>query len=131
MTTDRQAITVAAGRELTDMQWKFVKALTSGECDPDQAAIDAGYSKHTAGQQAYELLQKDHIRTAYTTLMSHKLMKMGGEASNQLATLLTNARSERVRMEIAQDILDRLGLRAPEKHDHRVSGEVSVSIDLS
>lgn len=129
--TERKAITVAAGKELTNMQWRFVKALASGSHDPESAAIEAGYSTHTASQQAYELLNKDHVKAAYTTLLGNRLMSMGGDATETLAHLLKHARSERVKMEIAQDVLDRLGMRAPEKVDHRVSGEVSVAIDLS
>jgi phage terminase small subunit len=131
MATERKAISIAAGKDLTDMQWNFVKALASGSHDPEEAAIEAGYSEHSAARQAYELLAKDHVKAAYVTLLGNRMMSMGASATDQLAKLLENARSERVRMEVAQDVLDRLGLRASEKIDHRVSGEVSVSIDLS
>jgi len=44
--------------------------------------------------------------------------------------LQDSAKSDYVRLQAAQDILDRSGFKAVEKHAHAIKGEVIVSIDL-
>tara|TARA_R100001377_G_scaffold68305_1_gene43585 strand:- start:527 stop:700 length:174 start_codon:yes stop_codon:yes gene_type:complete len=52
------------------------------------------------------------------------------QASHQLVHLVNNAKSDYVRLEASKDVLDRMGLRAPEKVSHQVGGELSIKIDL-
>ena len=52
-------------------------------------------------------------------------------ASSKLVKLASGAKSEYVQLEASKDILDRAGLRAPEKHMHLHAGDIKVSIDLS
>lgn len=40
------------------------------------------------------------------------------------------ARSEYVALQATQDVLNRLGLKAPDKHDVKVAGDITVHIDL-
>ena len=54
-------------------------------------------------------------------------------APKALATverLAVTARSEKVQLEAAADLLNRAGIKAPDRVDHRINGEISVSIDL-
>jgi hypothetical protein len=44
--------------------------------------------------------------------------------------LSTSAKSDYVRLQAAQDILDRAGHKAVEKQAHAVIGELNVRIDL-
>jgi len=44
---------------------------------------------------------------------------------------LMDAKSEYVRLQAAQDVLNRVGIKAPDRVDHRVHGDVTVNIDLS
>jgi hypothetical protein len=53
------------------------------------------------------------------------------KASQKLMQLSHGAKSEYVQLEASKDILDRAGLRAPEKHMHLHAGDIKVSIDLS
>ena len=64
------------------------------------------------------------------SLVAIRLMTKTTGASSTLIDLATGAKSEYVRLQAAQDLLDRVGMKAPEKVDHRVTGELSVSIDL-
>lgn len=116
--------------KLTDMQLAFVTHFVSNGGEREQAAIDAGYSKDTARQQAYELLRKPHVMQAIIEASAVELASNAPVAVRRLHEL-TKARSEYVALQASQDILDRVGMKAPEKHDHRVAGDIRVSIDLS
>lgn len=119
-----------ADHKLTDMQAAFVRELVSNGGNQSQAAISAGYSEQTARQQAYELLRKPNVLQA---VLEHSAAELVGRSPEAISTLqrLLNARSEYVALQAAQDILDRTGLKAAEKHDHRIAGDISVQIDLS
>ena len=52
-------------------------------------------------------------------------------ASKRLIELSSGARSEYVQLEASRDILDRVGLRAPEKVKHSFEGDIKVNIDLT
>ena len=116
--------------KLTDMQRAFVRELVSNGGDRTEAAIHAGYSPHTAREQAYELLAKPHVMQA---VLEATMMEFIGDAPKAQAKLtqLLNAKSEYVSLEAAKEILDRAGLKPVQKHDHRVAGDIQVSIDLS
>ena len=52
-------------------------------------------------------------------------------ASKRLIELSTGARSEYVQLEASRDILDRVGLRAPDKVSHNIQGDIKINIDLT
>jgi hypothetical protein len=52
-------------------------------------------------------------------------------ASRKLIDLSSGARSEYVQLEASRDILDRVGMRAPDKVAHNVTGDIKINIDLS
>lgn len=118
------------GEKLTKMQQAFVDALVSNGGHPENAALEAGYSAKTARVQAYELLGKSHVMNAFQLRLALELSVKAPEAMQTLTSLMTSSRSEYVRLQAAQDVLDRIGMRASEKVDHRVGGDVRVSIDL-
>lgn len=117
-------------KELTDMQQAFVAAFVRNHGDKEQAAIDAGYSKRSAREQAYELLRKPHVLHAILEASVAELISSAPKAISRLHDLM-EARSEYVALQASQDVLDRLGLKSAEKHDHRVAGDISVQIDLT
>jgi hypothetical protein len=45
--------------------------------------------------------------------------------------LSSGARSEYVQLEASRDILDRVGLRAPDKVSHNIQGDIKINIDLT
>jgi hypothetical protein len=52
-------------------------------------------------------------------------------ASKRLIELSTGAKSEYVQLEASRDILDRVGLRAPDKVSHNIQGDIKINIDLT
>ncbi len=117
-------------KELTPMQAAFVDAFVSNGGHKTEAAIEAGYSKDTARSQAYELLAKPHVIQAIMARTMNELVMQSPVAVQRLHDLLS-AKSEYVRLQAAQDVLNRVGLKAPDRVDHRVHGDVTVNIDLS
>ena len=116
--------------KITDQQMKFVEKLVTNGGQLEQAAIDAGYSKHSARRQAYALLDKSHVMEAYMRTLANELKASAGGAAKTITSLATGARSEYVKLQAAQDLLDRIGMKAPDKVQHSVSGDVNISIDL-
>jgi hypothetical protein len=52
-------------------------------------------------------------------------------ASRKLIELSGNARSEYVQLEASRDILDRVGMRVPDRVKHSIEGDIKINIDLS
>ena len=52
-------------------------------------------------------------------------------ASRKMIELSSGARSEYVQLEASRDILDRVGMRAPDKVAHNIQGDIKINIDLS
>jgi hypothetical protein len=52
-------------------------------------------------------------------------------ASKRMIELSSGARSEYVQLEASRDILDRVGLRAPDRVAHNLTGDIKINIDLS
>lgn len=118
-----------SGRELTPMQEAFVDAFVSNGGNRTDAAISAGYSKATAREQAYELLAKPHIMQAIMARTMNELIVQSPAAVQRLRSLL-QAKSEYVALQAAQDLLNRVGLKAPDRVDHKLAGNIQVNIDL-
>ena len=111
---------------LTELQDRFVDAYVSNGGRIEKAAIEAGYSEtsaRTLGKDS-RILQEIYRRTVEQIALA---------APKALATverLAVTARSEKVQLEAAADLLNRAGIKAPDRVDHRINGEISVSIDL-
>lgn len=121
--------TLTTASKLTTKQAAFVSALVRNGGDREQAAIDAGYSPRSARTQAYQLLAIPHVVAAIVEQTGMELAAAVPRASATLIKLL-EGKSEYVRLEAANSLLDRVGMKAPERHDHRVSGDITVNIDL-
>lgn len=117
--------------DLTLKQDAFVDAYVANGGQGTLAAKEAGYSESGAHVEANRLLknpliiQEVHRRT---------VMAIGAalpSALNTVRRLSESAKSEYVQLEASRDLLDRAGMRAAQRIDHRVDGELRVSIDLS
>jgi hypothetical protein len=53
------------------------------------------------------------------------------KASQKLIQLSDSAKSEYVQLEASKDILDRVGLRVPEKRQNEIVGDIKINIDLT
>ncbi len=116
-------------KQLTAKEQAFVEAYVRLDGNREAAVLEAGYNSSYPRQQAHDLLKKPHIMQA---ILEETGMRLVSSAPKALATLhrLLDAKSDYVSLEAAKDILDRSGFKPSEKHDHRISGDVSISIDL-
>jgi phage terminase small subunit len=120
---------LTASNPLTDKQAAFVDAFVSNNGNKVEAAIAAGYSQSCARIQAYQLLHKPHVVQAIMDRCALELISNAPAAISRIHELLY-AKSEYVALEAAKDILDRSGFKPVDKHDHRIAGDISVTIDL-
>tara|TARA_R110000796_G_scaffold3212_12_gene12313 strand:- start:363 stop:740 length:378 start_codon:yes stop_codon:yes gene_type:complete len=121
---------VKKNQPLTDMQQAFIDEYVTNGGEREAAAIHAGYSPSTARVQAYDLMRKPHVLHAILERCAEGFISDAPKATQRLRELM-NARSEYVSLQATQDVLDRAGLKPTERVDHRIAGDVSVSIDLS
>jgi len=117
--------------KLTEKQNAFVDAYVANGGRGTQAARDAGYADKSAHVEANRLLKNPLI---LQEIYRRTVMELGASAPQALATvreLAVSAKSDYVRLEASKDILDRAGLKAPDRVDQRLDGELRVVIDLS
>jgi phage terminase small subunit len=116
--------------KLTDKQLAFVRNLVGNGGNRTQAALDAGYSPKCAREQAYDLMRIPHVMQA---VLEHTMAEFISNAPAATTTLtkLLEGKSEYVRLEAAKDLLDRAGLKPVTNVNHKVAGDISVSIDLT
>lgn len=116
---------------LTELQDRFVDAYVTNGGAVEKAAIEAGYSEASARTLGSRLLKDDRVLQEIYRRTVNRVAVTAPKALAVVETLATSARSEKVRFDAAADLLNRAGLKAPERIDHRVGGEISVHIDLS
>lgn len=123
-------ITITPNRPdgLTDMQARVAEGVVLYGLDKQSAINEAGYASLSAG---YAALRTPKVIEYIQQLIREYLTGSAIKAIHQVDHLITNARSEYVRLEAARDILDRAGFKPVEKHAHLHGGQVSVKIDLS
>ena len=116
---------------LTEKQTALVEHLvTNGGTIKDAAAV-AGYAEGETGRvSASKTLALPHVQTYMMERMRQELGVKATLAAHQVARLAVNAKSEYVQLEASKDIMDRAGLKAPEKHMHLHAGDIKVEIDL-
>ena len=116
---------------LTAKQEALVEHLVANGGTVKAAAEAAGYSAGESGRvSASKALALPHVQ-AY--MMQRVRDELGTRATLALSTvskLASNAKSEYVQLEASKDLLDRAGLKAPEKHMHLHAGDIKVEIDL-
>jgi len=121
--------------ELTDKQKALVDIIVSTGCSIIEGAEKAGYStkvsRESARVSASRTLRLPKVQRYMMECVSRTIGLGAVTASNKLVQLSNNAKSEYVQLEASKDILDRVGLRTPDKVNHQVVGDIKVSIDLS
>lgn len=116
---------------LTDLQDRFVDAYVTNGGRIEAAAIEAGYSEDSARTLGSRLLKQDKVLAEIYRRTMGRVAVVAPKALDVVERLAQGSRSDKVRLEAAIDLLNRAGLKAPERVDHRVSGDISVQIDLS
>lgn len=116
---------------LTELQDKFIDAYVSNGGRIEAAAIEAGYSEASARTLGSRLVKDDRVLAEIYRRTVGRVAVTAPKALHIVETLAQSSRSDKVRLEAAMDLLNRAGLRAPERIDHRIGGEIHVQIDLS
>ena len=121
--------------ELTEKQKKLVDTIVTTGCSIKEGAKIAGYSSkgsEEAGRvSASRTLRLPKVQSYMQRSIANTLGLGAVSASRKLIDLSSGARSEYVQLEASRDILDRVGLRAPDKVAHNVTGDIKINIDLS
>ena len=121
--------------DLTDKQRQLVDTIVATGCSIKEAAEKAGYSskgsKEAARVSASRTLRLPKVQSYMQQRIAQTLGLGAVSASRKLIDLSSGARSEYVQLEASRDILDRVGLRAPDKVAHNVTGDIKINIDLS
>ncbi len=116
---------------LTEQQRRFVDHYVQ-TANAAEAARQAGYSEHTARQQAYYLLRKPHIQAAVNEGVKSQMARYAPAAIKRLVEL-TQSENERVALSAAADLADRAGLKPKQEteltlKDDRSDDELLASI---
>ncbi len=121
--------------ELTDKQKRLVDTIVTTGCTITEASKIAGYSTRTSNESARvsasRTLRIPKVQRYMMECVSRTIGLGAVTASNKLIHLADKARSEYVQLEASKDILDRVGLRTPEKIQHNIGGDIKVNIDLT
>ena len=121
--------------DLTDKQKALVDTIVSTGYSIVEAAEKAGYStkisRDSARVSASRTLRLPKVQKYMMECVSRTIGLGAVTASSKLVQLSESARSEYVQLEASKDILDRVGLRTPDRVNHQVVGDIKVSIDLS
>ena len=125
-----------ANRKLTAKQKALVDVLVTEPFDENGKPLSLGKAAEKAGYKpgnqarvvAANTLRLPHVRQ-YLLVRAAEALGLGvAPAVARLLHLSRAARSERIQLEASRDILDRAGMRAPERHE--VSSEVKLVLDL-
>lgn len=125
------AIDLAIPSDLTPQQAAFVDAYVANGGQATAAAKAAGYAQGSARVSGNRLLKQDKVLRHIHDRTIAALAAAAPAALNTLERLARSAKSERVRREAASDLLDRVGMRAPERREILHGGSVSLTIDLT
>ena len=121
--------------ELTEKQKKLVDTIVTTGCSIKEGAKIAGYSSkgsEEAGRvSASRTLRLPKVQSYMQRSIANTLGLGAVSASRKLIDLSSGARSEYVQLEASRDILDTVGLRAPDKVAHNIQGDIKINIDLS
>lgn len=126
---DKKALELA-GNELTDFQKAFVDNLFTPGTTQEEAAIAAGYNPRSAGVAASRNLRLPHV-IEYLDVCVNRGIKLNAVSAAMVVKDLSDAsKSPYVRLQAAQDILDRAGHK-PATGPTMTVGELNVHIDLT
>ena len=85
----------------------------------------------TITECASRTLRLPHVQKYMMERIANTIGMGAVVASRRLVELSNDAKSEYVQLEASRDILDRAGIRAPDRVQHHVQGDIKISIDLT
>lgn len=118
--------------QLTAKQKALVDTLVAEGCSIREAATKAGFSTKDGGRvNASRTLRLPKVQKYMMSQIANTMGLSAVHATHKLVQLSANAKSEYVQLEASKDILDRVGLRTPDRVQHSVVGDLKVNIDLT
>ena len=119
-------------RSLTTKQKELVDTIVTTGCSISEASQKVGYAKGESGRVvASKTLRLPHVQRYMMERIANTIGLGAISASRNMVELSNGARSEYVQLEASKDILDRAGIRMPDRVQHEIAGEVKINIDLS
>jgi hypothetical protein len=116
---------------LTVKQEALVEHLVANGGTIKDAAHAAGYADGESGRvSASKALALPHVQAYMMQRIRDELGTRATLALSTVTNLARTAKSEYVQLEASKDLLDRAGLKAPDKHMHLHAGDIKVEIDL-
>lgn len=119
-----------AAENLSDKQKAFIDNLFTPGTTQQQAAIKAGYAEKSAHVAASRNLKLPNVQEYLNACVQDAIQSNSVMALQAVADLTTTAKSPYVRLQAAQDILDRAGHKPVDKSMVAVRGEMNVNINL-
>ena len=117
---------------LTTKQKDLVDTIVTTGCTITEASQKVGYAKGEAGRVvASRTLRLPHVQRYMMERVANTIGLGAVSASRKLVELSADAKSEYVQLEASRDLLDRAGIRAPERIQHDVTGDIKINIDLT
>jgi len=105
---------------LTPKREAFVREyVAAGGSNATQAAIRAGFSPTCAQVKSYQLLRDPAVLDAIQQLVTKRMRAGTAIGMSVLEHLANNATSESVRLQAAQALLDRGGMKPIQQTEHR------------
>ena len=134
-TPRKTAKSKGTGKTGKDKLQGIEEEISAAPAAAQKAAEKAGYStkvsRESARVSASRTLRLPKVQRYMMECVSRTIGLGAVTASNKLVQLSNDAKSEYVQLEASKDILDRVGLRTPDRVNHQVVGDIKVSIDLS
>lgn len=126
--SDAREVVTAAFPKLSFKQVGFVCYYVANGGAKKAAAIAAGYAPASAHVEAHRLLQNITVLQAIQHLSVVSFAAALPGAVRTVSTLSTGAKSEYVRLQAAESVLDRMGMGRQQKVVH--GGSVQVTYDF-
>ena len=115
---------------ITAFQQLLVDTLVTSNATIKDASQIAGYAKGESGRvSASRALRSPKVQQYLIFRVASELGISSISAVKRLKEL-TNSKSDYVSLEATKDILDRVGLRAPDKIKHSIEGDIKIDINL-
>jgi|TARA_B110000503_G_C7089541_1_gene388783 phage terminase small subunit len=119
-----------AAESLTDKQKLLVDNMFLPGMTQEQAAVNAGYTKHSAASAASRNLKLPHVQEYMNACVQDAIQSHSIRALAAVVHISEHARGDKTKLEAAQDLLDRAGHKPVEKQQVAIRGEMNVSINL-
>ncbi len=117
---------------LTQKQKALVDTIVTTGKSITECSQMVGYAKGESGRVvASRTLRLPHVQRYMMERIANTIGLGAVTASKRLVELSNDAKSEYVQLEASRDILDRAGIRAPERVQHDIQGDIKISIDLT